>query len=776
MDTIINNMPAMVFYKNLEGEYIAANEMFCRQMNTTPAKIIGKTDFHFLDAKVARIYLENDRELISSGKPMEGFEEEIIVQGESRIFTTRKVLLRDHEGKPYGIVGLSYDITENHHAEQELIESRTRYKYMYNVFRLMADNIPDLLWAKDMRKHYLFTNKAMCETLLGAIDTEEPIGKTDMFFARRERTSHPEDPEWHTFGEICSDTDDRTMQQKGPGRYDEYGNVKGEYLFLDVQKAPIMDEDGNMIGTVGSGRDITKQKLMEQEFQALYQRNRAILEALPDLMFLYDADGNYLEIHSSDPSEIFDTPENIIGRNVRDYFEPALAAKTMEAIAACLQTETLQSFEYSLREGNSQKYYEARLIRVDENKVLCIARNMTVQKQLQQELLEAKEKAEESSKLKTTLLKNMSHEIRTPLNGILGFSDILIKELNDQDYVEMATLINKSGSRLLKTLDSIMQLSQLESGTKTLQSDHFDLQRDLLKIVSGFTPQADEKGLHLTLRHPPAMDGYLDALFFTQAFGNIIENAIKFTPSGEVFIDAAVSNPDGQRTLLIKVTDSGIGISEEHLKIIFDEFRQVSEGRNRNFEGTGLGLTIAVKMIRLLGGDIRVESEMGKGSVFHIMVPYPDIQDQFHEKGVSDDILLNKPVVAGIKDPGRTILMIEDDEVNAQLLIVYLKHSYQVEWATDGKKALEMLKKNTYGAVLMDLNHGKGLDGDQAIGLIREIHAVKDIPVFLLTGFTMFGNRDHFIQAGFTDYLTKPVTKSKILALLDKILPVKTSG
>ena len=130
---------------------------------------------------------------------------------------------------------------------------------MYDMFRLMADNIPDLLWAKDLRKRYLFANKAICETLLNATDTEEPIGKTDLFFAERERNSYPEDPDWHTFGEICAHTDDITMRTKAAGRFDESGNIKGQFIQLDVQKAPIMDEDGNMIGTVGSGRDITKQ-------------------------------------------------------------------------------------------------------------------------------------------------------------------------------------------------------------------------------------------------------------------------------------------------------------------------------------------------------------------------------------------------------------------------------------------------------------------------------------------------------------------------------------
>ena len=131
--------------------------------------------------------------------------------------------------------------------------------------RLMCDNVPDLIWAKNLEKRFIFTNKAICEKLLHAKDTDEPIGKTDMYFAERERASHPAQPHWHDFGEICSDSDEVVMKNRKPERFDEFGNVKGEFLFLDVYKAPIWDETGNMIGTVGCGREVTKEKKIERE-------------------------------------------------------------------------------------------------------------------------------------------------------------------------------------------------------------------------------------------------------------------------------------------------------------------------------------------------------------------------------------------------------------------------------------------------------------------------------------------------------------------------------
>ena len=770
LNTIINNIPAMVFYKNLNGEYIAANEMFCRQLHTTPEAIIGKTDFDFYNADRALQYQKSDLEVIYSTGYIEGFEEDIIIDQETRVFATRKVLLRDNEGKPYGIIGLAYDVTENRHAEQELVESRTSYKYMYDMFRLMTDNIPDMIWAKDLRKRYLFANKAICDKVLGASDTDEPIGKTDLFFAERERAMHPDDHDWHNFDEICSDSDELTMRQKAPGRFDEYGNVKGQLVYFDVQKAPIMDEDGNMLGTVGSGRDITKQKLMEREFQSLHQRNRAIIQALPDLMFLYDAKGNYLDLYASNLDDLLAPPDQVIGKNVKDFFYGEIGEKTIAAITLCLNTELVQTFEYKIQQNQDAHYYEARFTKVDDQQVLCISRNITDRKTLQQALIEAKESAEESSRLKSTLLNNMSHELRTPLNGILGFSEIMANELKDDEYVEMATHINNSGKRLMKTLESIMQLSQLESGVKAVHLEACQIHLHIQQLLNNFIPVARAKGLFLEIRDLPELNGYLDIFFFTQAIANILENAIKFTSEGGVSISISEEKDKGNRMLHVTIEDTGIGISESHLKLIFDEFRQASEGQNRSFEGTGLGLTIARKMIQLLGGEISVTSRIGKGSVFCISVPYPEVQLN-DEPAISNHKSYPSKLISREKaQPKMTLLLVEDNEVNSQLIFAYLRNDYEIDWAADSTAAIEMVQQKKYNAILMDINLGPGMDGLQATQEIRKIKEYATLPIIALTGYTMFGDRERLIEGGCTDYIPKPFSKSDILELLGKIL------
>jgi len=150
-------------------------------------------------------------------------------------------------------------------VQEDLRKNEEKYSSLYSMFRLMADNIDDFLWAKDIDKKFIFVNKTICEKLLFATSIDEPIGKTDMFFATRERESHPENPDWHNFGEICADSDTITINERKPTQFDEFGNVKGKFLFLDVHKAPIWDEHGNIIGVVGTARDATLTKQLEKE-------------------------------------------------------------------------------------------------------------------------------------------------------------------------------------------------------------------------------------------------------------------------------------------------------------------------------------------------------------------------------------------------------------------------------------------------------------------------------------------------------------------------------
>ena len=213
---------------------------------------------------------------------------EVMINNEIKTFRILKQAIGYQQGSRLVILR---DITERVAWQREIKAGEERYRYLFTMFRLMADNTEDFLWAKDLENKYIFCNKTMCERLLMATNVEEPIGKTDIFFADREREAHPENPDWHTFGEICADSDTITLMEQKPQQFDESGNVKGQFLFLDVHKAPIKDEQGNVIGVVGTGRDVTLTKQLEVEKEAAVEslkkseENLQMINAEKNLLF-----------------------------------------------------------------------------------------------------------------------------------------------------------------------------------------------------------------------------------------------------------------------------------------------------------------------------------------------------------------------------------------------------------------------------------------------------------------------------------------------------------
>jgi len=244
-------------------------------------------------------------------------------EGGSRWVELRTVVI-DWSGEPATLNFLS-DISAQKEAEQALETSERKYCELSKMLRLMCDNVPDMIWAKDLKKRFLFANRAICRNLLNTIDTDEPIGKTDMFFAHRERESRPHDPHWHTFGEICTDSDQVVMDSRQPGHFDEFGNVKGSFLFLDVHKAPFFDEEGEMIGTVGCAHDVTA----EREVAAKY---RLLADKMRDIVWMVDMDLHTTYVSPSVETVLGFTPEERVLQRLEEQITPESLAIVSEVL------------------------------------------------------------------------------------------------------------------------------------------------------------------------------------------------------------------------------------------------------------------------------------------------------------------------------------------------------------------------------------------------------------------------------------------------------------
>lgn len=310
--TILDNVDAFIYLKDMGGRYLFANRRVRELWGAEMEDIIGYGDEKFFDADTTKAIQQNDNQVLNYGEVINIEETNTVpATGKSATYISTKLPLRRDDGSIYALCGISTDITLRIQAEDKLRASEERAQSLFTLLRLVSDNVPDMIWAKDLNKRYLFANKAICEQLLGASDTDEPVGKDDMFFALRERSRHPDNPHWHTFGELCQDSDAITLQNGKPSRFDEFGNVRGKFLFLDVHKAPLINDKGELIGVVGSGRDVTEQKSIEERLRLA----SLVLENSSEAMLVTDADNRIVDTNPAFTELTGYSREEVLGRD-----------------------------------------------------------------------------------------------------------------------------------------------------------------------------------------------------------------------------------------------------------------------------------------------------------------------------------------------------------------------------------------------------------------------------------------------------------------------------
>jgi signal transduction histidine kinase len=389
-------------------------------------------------------------------------------------------------------------------------------------------------------------------------------------------------------------------------------------------------------------------------------------------------------------------------------------------------------------------------------------------KQALEDLRLSKEKAEQSDRVRSTLLSNMSHEFRTPLTSILGYAEVIMEEGTDPGIRKSALKIFNSGKRLMKTLDSIALLSQMESGINPLFKE-FNLHSVLEKSLESHKEFSDYKTLRLEKRFDGEFMVISDDELILTACSALLDNAIKFTPRGTIRITTTTSEINGLPMAGFTITDEGIGISRENLEMIFEAFQQVSEGYSRHYEGIGLGLAITKRITIILGGAIKVESVVGQGSSFTFLFPLSGEKTGFAPK---EDIEKrpNKPKAKEPAPEKPTVLVVEDHETNAELACLYLTGLFSPEVAYRGEDALKMAEQKKYDVILMDINLGSGINGIETLHEIRKRSSCHDTPVIAMTGYTQIGDRERLISEGFNQYIAKPFDKSTLTRCIWSVL------
>lgn len=407
--------------------------------------------------------------------------------------------------------------------------------------------------------------------------------------------------------------------------------------------------------------------------------------------------------------------------------------------------------------------------RFDENGNLLfidgVLEDISARKIAEAQLIEAKEKAEEMNRLKSSFLANMSHELRTPMVGILGFSEILSSELENEELRNFSISIYKSGKRLLNTLNLILDLSRIEANKQNLVFMEYNVNKLLKEIVADYYILAENKKIYLKTEIKEEVFSYLDDRVFRSIIGNLIDNAIKYTNEGGVTAILEKKIENNIEYAVVKIRDTGIGIPNDYLKTIFDEFRQVSEGWSRSYEGTGLGLTIAKRYTDLLKGIIRIESKLNEGSTFILMIPAMKASDK--TSGQINNVDLSEEVA--IEKRGDNFLVIDDDSFVYDI-VKKVFSGYQHSFADSEEIALGLLKVKKYSLILLDINLGSGNEGIKVLKKIRELKGYKNIPIVAVTAYAMVNDKERFLQEGFDDYLSKPFDKKELQSIVFKYI------
>lgn len=804
---ILDNIPHLVWLKDVQSRYIEVNESFSKLYNISPEDLAGKTDYDIWNSEQARYFQENDRETINSRK-RQLFIEVIENANGTTWSETFKTPIFDENGNPTGVAGISIDITARKKLEEELRISEEKFR---SLLQFSSDAITIL------NESGIITFESSLEGKISGFSITDLIGRSALELVIQE--------DKNLFSRALSEVianPAKTVKLEFRG-IKKHGNIVFiESIFANHLLNPIIQ------GIVMNSRDITARKQAELN-EKRYRENQDFLSctALDFLSMsseediyeyivnrIYEITGNsIIVIAVLNEEETLLRPLYFRGIDVYlQQLEDLIHLKPKEIVipvdASLHETFSKNSkhlyhfhkglyeaFNWKIGPDNARKAEE--ILQVNHIEGISLMRQgklygtviimlkdkvmlekQTVEtflfqasialhkRQLEQELLRAKVKAEESDKIKTAFLANMSHEIRTPMNGILGFTQLLSSEnLSRENQYEYIQAIDSNGKLLISLIDDIIDISKIETGHVKLNPESIQLNEFLdeifQNIINDSLRKEKEKVQFILEKNLPDSDCTFEAdpVRLRQVIYNLISNAIKFTSEGYIKVGYKLDPPS---SLLFYVKDTGIGVHPQKLALIFERFIQADDSITRKYGGSGLGLAISKGLIELMGGKIWVESVQMKGSSFYISLPFKTMNNHISQS-------IHTKENHAFSGKGKTVLVVEDDKFSFKYLETILKkYEINILHAVNGLEAVELCKANPQIAlVLMDIQL-PSMSGYDATRLIRKMY--QSLPIIAQTANAFDEDRTKCLEAGCDDYLAKPISMSTLVNVFSKYL------
>ncbi|MBM4399624.1 MAG: PAS domain S-box protein [Candidatus Cloacimonetes bacterium] len=761
---LLENIELISVILDTNGNILFCNQYLLSLTGWTYNEVINKNWFElFIPEDIINVLKDEVFDNLISGKVEKFYENDILTKnGDRRSIAWSNSILTDVSGNNIGVSSIGQDITDRLRFERELQQSERLYKSL-------VETSPDAICMLNLEGTTVFCNQKKAEIF--KFDSPDDMVGMNSF----ELIS----PDFqYMLPEIKQQLLDNGIITPIEIKFVRHNS---ETFWGELRSTLIHDEKGNPKYVINVITDIDERKKIQEAWQESEVRFRSAFENAPIGMEFISLTGSLMKVNKAFCDMVGYTAEELANLNFRDFtYSEDLNdnEKYVEQLTSGIRDFVNFEKRYVRKDGRIiWVNVSATLFRNSMSVPLYFitqVEDISQRKQMADEILKAKEKAEESDRLKLALLTNMSHELRTPMNGVLGFTELIMQSKASNEIKDMAQMVAISGKRLMQTIDSIMLLAQLQSSTKSLSFSPLivSLSEEIVTYTKVYEEQIKSKGLDFVIELQDNVYAEVEPKLFRTAFSVLLENAIKYTQKGFIKITLRTKEQNSIKYACLGVQDTGIGIPEEFCDKIFEEFRQVSEGYDRNYEGVGIGLAITKRIIEIFKGNIAVSSTPNAGSTFTITIPVKDDLDAFEKQAAESCTEFHVEVTDSTQTKDTRILVVEDNQINTKLLVHHISNycSY-IDCATTGEDALEMIKFNEYDAILMDINLGAGIDGLEATKLIREQQKYKKTPIIAVTGYTMLGDKERLISGGCSHYIGKPFTRDSIVSVLKEVLP-----